>query len=330
MSYAEEVMNEIKNGQVNEPSTETPAMETPVEKPAEETPTQETEKPSEEPVKEPSEEPAGQEQEPEPKQETETKPEPKPDLSTLTKEEKANHAFQRQLAKQKAKYENSIDDLKKSFQTQFDDLKKQMQTRNEEPAKTRNDFDTDDEYIQYLASSKVDSIMAQRDADAAKAAEERAAKERAEAEEAESQRQIADQFNANARQYFGDNYGEFEARVKKGVANGLADVLDGAPAVRDYIFSNPHGPAVLDAMLNSKETFVRIMSQGTNPITSVIECHELARELDANKSKELPPVETVARRMPSLGKPGAGAAPSTAPDMYSDDTSLIDFVRKHR
>ena len=339
MSYAEDLMNEFKE--------ETPAAaeavveekpqqeETPVEnkaeewsheapaewsKPGEPITAKEDDKPAEEAEDQPKEEPT----EEQPKEE----PQPKPDLSKLTKEQKAEHAFQKQLAKQKAKYESSIDEIKKQFQSQIEDVKKQLEAKKaEEPVKRRDDFETDDEYIGYLTQRGVDQRMAQIDADNAKARAEQEAKDKAEAEAAEQQKQVAEYFNTNARNTFGDQYDEFEKTVQKGVANGLADVLDEAPAVRDYIFSNPNGPAVLNEMLQNKDSFVRVMRLAANPMDAVIECHELARELSTRKAEPAPaPVP----KMPSIGKPGAGGSTRTAPDMYGDDQSLIDFVRKHR
>lgn len=338
MSFAESVMDEIKN--------ETPAAaeavveekpqqeETPVETPSEE-PKPAEDKPSEEWSNEPPkewskpDEDKPTEEEPKPAEEKPAEPQPKPDLSKLTKEQKASHAFQRQLAKQKEKHKAELDaqreELRKEFQSQIDEIKKSV--AKEEPVKTRNDFETDDEYIGYLTQRGVDQRMAQIDADNAKAKAEADAKAKAEAEAAEQQQQVADYFNANAKQTFGDGYAEFEKTVQKGVANGLADVLDEAPSVRDYIFSNPNGPAVLNEMLLNKESFVRVMRLAANPMDAVIECHELAREIASRKAE---PAPAPTPKMPSLGKPGAGGSTRTAPDMYHDDASLIDFVRRHR
>lgn len=338
MSFAESVMDEIKN--------ETPAAaeavveekpqqeETPVETPSEEPKPEET-KPSEEWSNEPPKDwskPAEDkptEEEPKPAEDKPAEPQPKPDLSKLTKEQKAEHAFQRQLGKMKEKHKAELDaqreELRKEFQSQIDEIKKSV--AKEEPVKTRNDFETDDEFIDYLTQRGVDKRMAQIDADNAKAKAEADAKAKADAEAAEQQQQVADYFNANAKQTFGDGYAEFEKTVQKGVANGLADVLDEAPSVRDYIFSNPNGPAVLNEMLLNKESFVRVMRLAANPMDAVIECHELAREIASRKAE---PAPAPTPKMPSLGKPGAGGSTRTAPDMYHDDASLIDFVRRHR
>lgn len=338
MSFAESVMDEIKN--------ETPAAaeavveekpqqeETPVETPSEE-PKPAEDKPSEEWSNEPPkewskpDEDKPTEEEPKPAEDKPAEPQPKPDLSKFTKEQKAEHAFQRQLAKQKEKHKAEMDaqreELRKEFQAQIDEIKKSV--TKEEPVKTRNDFETDDEYIGYLTQRGVDQRMAQIDAENAKAKAEADAKAKADAEVAEHQQQMADYFNTNAKQTFGEGYAEFEKTVQKGVANGLADVLDEAPSVRDYIFSNPNGPAVLNEMLLNKESFVRVMRLAANPMDAVIECHELAREIASRKAE---PAPAPTPKMPSLGKPGAGGSTRTAPDMYHDDASLIDFVRRHR
>lgn len=338
MSFAESVMDEIKN--------ETPAAaeavveekpqqeETPVETPSEE-PKPAEDKPSEEWSNEPPKDwskPAEDkptEEEPKPAEDKPAEPQPKPDLSKLTKEQKAEHAFQRQLGKMKEKHKAELDaqreELRKEFQSQIDEIKKSV--AKEEPVKTRNDFETDDEFIDYLSQRGVDKRMAEIEAANAKAKAEADAKAKAEAEAAEQRQQVADYFNANAKQTFGDGYAEFEKTVQKGVANGLADVLDEAPSVRDYIFSNPNGPAVLNEMLLNKESFVRVMRLAANPMDAVIECHELAREIASRKAE---PAPAPTPKMPSLGKPGAGGSTRTAPDMYHDDASLIDFVRRHR
>ena len=333
MSVTSDLINQMKTEMAEwhestettstEPTT-TETVETPTEEPKpEETPSEEP-KPAEEHTEEKPEEPAPSAE----IEQTEPKKEPKPDLSKLSKEQKAEHAFQRQLSKQKEKHAMEIEELKKTFQSQFDELKKSMTPKAEpEPLKTRDEFDNDDEFINYLTMRGVDQRLAERDEQAAKAKAEKEAADKAAAEEQARQQEVANYFNNNARQAFGDDYAAFESRVQKGVANGLADVLDEAPAVRDYIFSNPNGPVLLNELLSNKESFIRVMSRAANPMDAVIECHDLVREIQTRKAPEPTQPKQV---MPNLGKPGAGSAPSTAPDMWKDDNELIAFVRRHR
>lgn len=282
----------------------------------------------------PSEEP----KEDEPKDETveEQPKEEKPDLSQLTKEEKATHAFQRQLSKMKEKHKAELEEqreaLKKEFQQQFDNFKK-SQTKKEEPVKTRDDFADgkggDEAYIKYLTKQ---GYMEAKAEDEKLMAEQRAkedAQRQQEAEEQAQRQQVADYFNSNAKTEFGDSYGEFEKRLQKGVSNGLAEVLEEAPAVRDFIFSTPDGPLVLNEMLQDRDAFVRVMSRGSNPTLAIIECHDLAREVRNKRAMASQPVETVPK-MPRMGKPGAGSSRPTAPDIYNDPAAMLDWVHRRR
>ena len=284
----------------------------------------------------PSEEP----KEDEPKDETveEQPKEEKPDLSQLTKEEKATHAFQRQLSKMKEKHKVELEEqreaLKKEFQAQFEEFKKsQTEKKEEETVKTRDDFADgkggDEAYIKYLTKQ---GYMEAKAEDDKRLAEQRAKEEAQRQQEAEIQaqrQQVADYFNSNAKTEFGDGYGEFEKRLQKGVSNGLAEVLEEAPAVRDFIFSTPDGPLVLNEMLQDRDAFVRVMSRGSNPTLAIIECHDLAREVRNKRAMASQPVET-APKMPRMGKPGAGSSRPTAPDIYTDPVAMLEWVHNRR
>lgn len=336
MSYLDKVTEEItgKSGSQEQPvetkvetpveTKEEPKVETPVE--TKEEPKKETkvETPVETPkaetkVETPVETPKETKEEP-PKEKKE-----KPDLSSLTKEQKAEHAFKRQLEKQKAKYESQIQQMHDNFQKQFDEFKSEFnKNKPKEEPKTRADFETDDEYIKYLVKS-------QNDAERAEAEEKRAKEEKEKREFDEQQRAVSESFQQNCRAAFEDEqtYAAFATKVNKGIQNGLGEILDQAPAIRDYVFGNPNGPLVLNEMLSNKESFIRVMSNAGNPMSAIIEMHDLAREI-ANRSKQ--PVETPApqpeqpKQMPHLGKPGtvSGGARTS---VFDSDRDLIKFIR---
>ena len=253
---------------------------------------------------------------------------PKPDLSTLSKEEKAQHAFQRQLAKQRSKYEAQIQAMHESFQKQFDDFRNEFKkSQPKEAPKTREDFESDDEYIKYLVKSQNDDYRAELDAKNAKEAEEKAARDREQKEYQEQQQALAGTFQDNCRAAFSDSesYGAFAAKVNKGIINGLGEILDNAPAIRDYIFGNPNGPAVLNEMLSSKEAFVRVMRNAGSPMDAVIEMHEIAKEINGKKNAPVNPVDQKAR-MPKIGKPGAKSGGAKT-GVFGSDRDIINFIR---
>ena len=343
MSYSEEVEAEIRKemegASQEQPqetqeqpqetvSTETPTETPPEQKTAPEAPeTQNQGTPAETQQQEPP-----QEQPQETQQQQQEPPKPaKPDLSTLSKEEKAQHAFQRQLAKQKEKYEASIQELTGNFQKQIDELKTTMKKQEPKKVLTRDMFDTDDEFIRALADERVKEIMEGRDEEARKKEAER---KKAEVEQAKIQQQLAEQadtFKANCSACFTDENerSAFEVQLSKATANGLADVLDQAPAVREFVFTDPDGPRVLNAMLSDKGSFMRIMGRAGNPMACVIEMHDMARELKAPQVQQVQQVQQQPV-MPHIGKPGAGGAGAATPSIWNSDEDLIDFCRKGR
>lgn len=337
MSYAEELMEEFKK--------EEPEVDIPEQTEQSETQSEQTNEPpkewSKEPPKEwakPSEtqsetsETSEQTEQTEPSEQPETKSEPtehtepqqKPDLSAISKEDKASHAFRRQLDKQKQKYESAIEEMKRSFQTQIDEIKKAQQPK--EAPKTRNDFDSDDEYISYLADGRVDAKLA-------KIEEERAEKERQEAA-VESQRKAeADAFVSACREAFPDDeeYKAFESKVDRGIRNGLNEFLAEAPTVRDFIFNDPDGPIVLNEMLTSKDAFVAVMSRAKSPSCANI-MSAIAMDAARRGRGDSQPTATVHSeppKMPSIGKPGSHSG-SIKSDIFDSDESVMEFVRSKR
>jgi len=311
MSYLEQVTEEIKGA--------SGAQEQPAETVSSVTGSQEPQKTNETVV---DDAPKGTVNPDEPKP-------PKPDLSTLSKEEKAQHAFQRQLAKQRSKYEAQIQAMHESFQKQFDDFRNEFKkSQPKEAPKTREDFENDDDYIKYLVKSQNDDYRAELDAKNAKEAEEKAAMEREQKEYQERNQAIAGTFQENCRSTFADSesYGAFAAKVNKGIANGLGEILDNAPAIRDYLFGNPNGPAVLNEMLSSKEAFVRVMRNAGSPMDAVIEMHEIAKEINGKKNAAEASERTPKTQMPKLGKPGAKSGGAKT-GVFSSDRDIINFIR---
>lgn len=331
MSYLQQVIDEAKS---NKPTAEPVADNQTTEAPAT---TEEAPKPEEtvEKVETPSEQPEEAPKQPEQVDNGSDKPEeapkPKKDLSNVSKEEKAQYAFKRQLEKQKTKYEQQIKEIQDSFKSQFDELKKTVEekTKPKEEVKTRHDFDTDDEYIQYLSDRRVDAKLAEMDAKKAKEAEEAAAKAKEDEAYKAYQQQITDTFEQNCAECFKDEaaYGEFAAKVNRADKNGLGGLLAKAPAIRDYIFTNKSGPLVLNEMLTKREAFVRVMSCASNPTDAIIEMHDLAREIKerANQPQEVP----AQPKMPRLGKPGANHTEGRK-SVTANDKDLINFIRSRR
>lgn len=326
MSLMDKLVDQISSREEEAPvetPVETPeetTEETVTEQPGEKETTQEQEEESPNPA--PDDTGTGEEEQPE------EQPREKKDLSGIPKEEKAQYAFKRQLEKQRTKYEQQIQKMHDTFQKQFDEFKQSL--KQPEPLKTRADFPIgdggDDAYIDYLTEMKVNKILAERDS---KAKAQEAEDEKARAEAAEADKAYQEQvtvFQDNCKQCFTDaaTYANFAQKVNKGLENGLGELLDRAPAVRDYIFTNPNGPTVLDEMLSNRDSFVRIMKTAGNPMMATLELHDMANEI-ANRAKE--PKEQKPAGMPHLGKPGSRGGTASRP-LPTNDKDLINLVRK--
>lgn len=279
--------------------------------------------------------PSGDAQQP-PSQDT---PKTVKDYSSFSKEEKAQFAFGRQLAKQKQKYADSMESFKAEMKKEMDELKKSLKV--EDKPKSRVDFQSDDEYIDYLAERKVNAIMGRRDEEAAKAAEEKAKKDA----EAQSLQSVAEEtaktFNANVSEYFKGRDAEREAfsnKVNLASQNGLGELLDNAPSVKDFVFTMPDGVAVLNEMLNDRNTFIRVMQASVNPMVCTVEMMRIAQEarqrgFKAPQQQQMDLQNTQQQAqpqgMPHIGKPGARQGGGTSRPLNSD-ADIIDFLRAGR
>lgn len=324
MSFMEELTEQFKgdDGKPGNAAEETQVETKPEDKPAEETKPEET-KP---------EETKPEETKPDDTKPEETKADDKPaeetkaklDLSTLTKEEKAEHAFKRQLSKQKEKHEAEIKDLKDSFQKQLDDFKASL--KQPEPKKTRKDFPLDkggdDAYIKYLAMEGMKEAQAEQKAAEEKAAAEQAEKDKAAKEEQERYDEMTKTFSVNARSAFNtqESFDAFSKKVNLALDNGLGELLDQVSTLRDFVFRNPEGPVVLNAMLSDPNNFKRVMTQ-TDPTMMIIAAHELATEARKPAPAAEPP------KVPHMGKPGARNVSSEAGSVFNNDKDLMAYVR---
>lgn len=256
---------------------------------------------------------------------------PKKDLSGLTKEQKAEYAFKRQMEKQRNKYEAQLESVNSRFDSLEKLVKESLAAKAPEKPKTRLDFPEgeggDDAYIQYLAEQKVNAIMAERD----KAAAEKAAKDADLKKNEDYQQQVSDRYTKNVLDTFKDEEGlkGYNALVNKGMDNGLAELLDKYPTVRNYVFMNPNGPRVLNAMLRDRATFARVMGLAYDPTSVTIEMHELSKEL-LKKESETPPAQPGApeppKGMPHIGKPGSRQG-TRAGIALESDADIIKFLR---
>ena len=249
---------------------------------------------------------------------------------------RAQHSFREQLAKRDKKHADEIAELKKTIKdakAELEAFKKSQQPKP--PMKTREDFKTDDEYIQYVAQEYAKEIIAKQKAEDAEAAAKKAA------EDAEAQkRQQADieerqRFDAHILSSFGNDQAraqKFTSQLQYAAQNGLGTILDNAPGTWDFLSRDPNGPKVFEKVLNDKAYFQRMFLNNRTDLGMLVTAREIARELAGTPTPTPTPAPAPTQAkpgvVPNIGKPGAGGN-GAAPDIFSDDAALKKYVRDH-
>ena len=316
MSYMDEVMKEAgASEETNTKPTETQQAETPAETvPAETSPAATTED---------SPAPAA-------------KPKPKKDLSKVSDKDKAAYSFQKQLERQRRKQETDFDaKLERmfgEFSKKFEDFKSSQKPPEEKP-KTRDDFENDTDYVNYMIQQGIKKALAERDAAHAKTAEEQAAEQK----KLEQARQVAmrDQqtFISNiAATYQGEELEAWKQRVAVASQKGLKDILDSSPVLKSFVMTSRYGPLVLDRIITEPESLKRLMGPFSSPMEMQLELLEIAREAkavrDAGHQETRQPQH---KGITPMGRPGAGGNSGAGRgDVFANDEALIKFMRQGR
>ena len=320
---------------------ETKAPEQPAETdtpPAEEPPKDEAEEPEEpekEPPKEP-EQPAGAPEEP-PKDTPPAEP-PKKDIPEDPMK-RAEFSFKRQLGKQKEKYEKELKDRDDKYNAVLKELEEIKKGMNKEKPKTREDFDNDEDYINYLTDQRVQAALADHNAEAAKKEAEREEAARKKAEEDEELRERQEQWLGHVKDAFGGDKARsdrFLEKVAYANGHGFGQVLDACPVAADYLINDPMGPLVFERVLSDRATFERVFDPKRSSPMAVY--YELRRVEDAVKAESAQPAGNPGQPagqpnvVPAMGRPGkqAGGSSLASSDMFDDPKALRKWLREHR
>lgn len=318
-NFVDEVMKEFEEEDKN--------LEQPTQTDPEPTPEPE---PDPEPTPEP--EPEKDEHEPEPTPDPEPEPEPaKPEHKEIPDDKfsRAEFSFRRQLGKQKEKYEaelKSRDEKYDALRKDFEELKKQM---NPQKPLTRDQFEDDEDFMHALNKADIAAAFAERDAaDEAKRKEREEAEAKRKAEEADiAERQRAWLDNVN-RAFDGDKArsDKFVHDIQVANDKGLGTILDACPPAADYLLNNPSGPLVYEHLLNDRSAFERVFNERRlSPLDVYYELRTIEQELRSRPATEAPKPAPV----PRMGKPGKQAGSGSAPDIWTDDDAMREYIRSH-
>lgn len=238
--------------------------------------------------------------------------------------EKAQYSFHKQFARQKAKHDREIADLRKEFEKRLaDELDKRDHPEKYRP-KTRADFQYDDEYVDYLTEQRVNKVLDERVAAYQKEQERIAAQNEAD----EEYKQIV---NESVKRIYNTPEAENDWRTKVGNAmqKGLGKMLDSDEDLSNFILTSPIGPKIMYELATNKNAVQDLFVMGTLPNGKVIprsagdrmrKIEQLAEKLETVINNNKAPIQP----QKALGKPGI--TKEVKKDIWNDSKALLDMM----
>lgn len=235
----------------------------------------------------------------------------KVDKNGLTHEQKMQYSFRKQLAKNKQKYENNYSQL----QEQYNQLLARLD-KLEHPVQplSREQFATDDEYIQKLVEDRFNSVWESR----LKEANDRYQKELSQNKEIEAYRSRQDE---NVKRLFKTPEAEqqYKKTVGEAIANGLGELVDSDKELSSYIMRSDMGPKILFELATKPEEVERLFADNVTEMDRQFLIREMENRLRNEINKPAVPV---------IGKPGLTNTTKVG-GIFDSDDSILSYLRTH-
>lgn len=239
--------------------------------------------------------------------------------------EKAQYSFHKQFARQKAKHEQEIANLRAEFDKRLAEEIDKVKNPAKYAPKTRADFQYDDEYVKYLANEQVNAALEAKIAEYQKKQEE----QQRQAQVDEEYRTALDQ-NVKSIYNTPEAEADWRAKVGEGMKAGLGKMIDSDQDLSNYIIFSPIGPKIMYELATNKKTVQDIFTIGMTPDGHAIprspgdrmrKIEELADRLsrtDINNNR------TNVQPAKPIGRPGINK--EVKKDIFSDPKALLDMM----
>lgn len=225
--------------------------------------------------------------------------------------EKAQYSFHKQFSKQKAKYEKMLADQNKVWEERFDRLEHPEKYKK----KTRDDFSTDDEFIDHLVKQRFDKLMQEQVSEYEAQQAQTREQEEVEAGYRDSiQERVKKLFNDEAS--LNDYHKVVDAALEKGLGK-LITTVD--PEVSMQIITSEYGPKILYELAKNPSMVQDWFKEGRSTGYRQFMVSKLE---DQFKNAKAPQQQV---KPGIIGKPGIGLTkPKT--NIFSSDKALLDFL----
>lgn len=247
--------------------------------------------------------------------------------------DKMVYSFRKQMGKAKDKWTEQINNYEKRFKD-FDDKLNKI-TNPEKPLR-RDDFKSDDEFIEALINNGVEKRWAEKE----KRMREEYEKYETQQREEMQHRQELDE---GIKKWWPDDEArkKFVSTVQQAFDKGLSQLLEEEQNVMNYLHQTPNQSLVLYELATNPQAVQDVFSI-KNPLMRLMAVRDienrLVAERNAPKPTQVPPVieqngtpEAVKETKPinnlskPVGKPGTQV--DAEPDMFNDEDSLMAFIR---
>lgn len=239
--------------------------------------------------------------------------------------EKAQYSFHKQFARQKAKHEQEIANLREEFSKRLAEEIDKVKNPAKYAPKTRKDFEYDDDYVKYLANEQVNAALEAKIAEYTKQQEE----EQRQAQVDEEYRNMLDK-TVKSIYNTPESEKDWREKVGEGMKAGLGSLIDGDQDLSNYIIFSPIGPKIMYELATNKKTVQDIFTIGMTPDGRAIprspgdrmrKMEELAERLSRT---DINNIRTNVQPVKPIGRPGINK--EVKKDIFSDPKALLDMM----
>lgn len=239
--------------------------------------------------------------------------------------EKAQYSFHKQFARQKAKHEQEIANLREEFSKRLAEEIDKVKNPAKYAPKTRKDFEYDDDYVKYLANEQVNAALEAKIAEYQKQQEE----EQRQAQVDEEYRNMLDK-TVKSIYNTPELEKDWREKVGEGMKAGLGSLIDGDQDLSNYIIFSPIGPKIMYELATNKKTVQDIFTIGMTPDGRTIprspgdrmrKMEELAERLSRT---DINNIRTNVQPVKPIGRPGINK--EVKKDIFSDPKALLDMM----
>ena len=238
--------------------------------------------------------------------------------------QKAQYSFHKQFSKQRARYEKQLADRDNQLKEMMERLERLEHPEKYAP-KTRNDFQTDDEFINHLVDGKVEALLKQKLEDYQKQEEENR-------KQSELESKYKTRVSENVAKLYADEAArkEYQSVIDTALSEGLGDVLDQDADLSRYIMLSPLGPKIMYELASNEEAVESLFGEGVTPLERQFKIREIEARLAQASAAPAAPTAVQTPEPPKpvvMGQPGKTHGTPNK-DIFSDTNALREFLRR--